>query len=212
MPVSDYHPISDALDIIEQIQPASVLDIGIGYGRWGVLCREILDIYKERVLPDQWTTKIEGIEIHEPFRGPLWNIIYNKIHIGDAMEIIDKLGIYDLIICGDMIEHFEKEDGRLFLQKMLHHTNYVLITSPNGYLPQGIIYGNEHEKHKSGWDERDFSSIPHLYRVIQATFLSVLSLDQKKIDSLRMKGPLDSLGVKKGALELLRLVWKRAIS
>ena len=103
MPTSDYHQISDVLHVIEQVRPARVLEVGVGFGKWGFLCREILDVYYERVQPESWTTVIDGIEIYEPYRNPTWDLAYNEIHIGDAREILPRLGQYDLIMVQDAI-------------------------------------------------------------------------------------------------------------
>ena len=211
MPTSDYHPISAVLDVIEQIKPASILDIGVGFGRWGILCREILEIYNERMLPDQWKIRIEGIEIHEPFRNPFWSIAYDKVHIGNASEVISRLGNYDLIICGDVIEHFDKEAGEQFLKEMLKHGQFVIVTSPNGYMPQGATHGDEYQRHRSGWTERDFRSIPYKFKIITSTFVSILSSDQKKLDAINFYNELELLGVKKGFFMLFKLFWVHAM-
>src|SRR5688572_14003695 len=121
MPTSDYHQISDVLHVIEQVDPESVLEVGVGFGKWGTLCREILEIYRDRVSPDTWLVQIDGIEIFEAYRNELWGFAYDNIHIGNGTEIIERLGKYDLILCCDVIEHFEKAEGEIFLRKLLEH-------------------------------------------------------------------------------------------
>lgn len=117
MPTSDYY--SDVLHVIEQINPESILDIGVGFGKWGVLCREILEIYQGRYYSKDWKKTIDGIEIFESYRNEFWELVYNNIYVGDAMDAVDRLGMYDLILCCDVIEHFVKDDGLVLLEKLL---------------------------------------------------------------------------------------------
>lgn len=210
MPTSDYHHISDVLHVLEQIHPASVLDIGIGFGKWGILCREILEIYRERLQPRDWITKIDGIEIFKGYRNPLWNLAYNKVYTGDALQLLDRLGCYNLILAGDVIEHFNKEKGKLFMGKMLDHGDVVIVTSPRGDAPQGGLFGNKHEQHLSCWSQKDFSSVPHLYKDVGFTFIAVLSKNPERLKKINVRHPLDILGVKKGSVELMQLILRRA--
>lgn len=209
MPTSDYHHISDVLHVVEQLEPKSVLEVGIGFGKWGLLCREVMEIYQGRVQPESWIRNIDGVEINEPYRNPLWDIVYSTVYIGDAFDVIDQLGHYDLILCCDVIEHFEKDVGRQFLQKMLYHGTAVIVTSPRGYAPQGAVYDNVNETHRSGWISSDFSGIPHLYKDVGFTFVALLSTSPGVIKPIQMRHPLDVLGVKRGALEIAKMTGER---
>jgi hypothetical protein len=209
MPVSDYHQISDVLHVVQQVNPTKVLDVGVGFGKWGLLCREILEIYQERVQPETWTATIHGIEIHEPYRNPLWALAYDHIYIGDAMEMLDCLGHYDLILCCDVIEHFEKDRGRVLLSKFLQHAKVAVLTSPRGLAPQGAIYGNENERHRSQWREEDFRDSPHLYKDIGFTFMAVVGSDQSRLKGIELNDPMKILGAKRAVPEVIRLIANR---
>lgn len=45
MPTSTWKNISTFIEIIRSVQPRSFLDIGIGFGRWGLLVREYTDVW-----------------------------------------------------------------------------------------------------------------------------------------------------------------------
>jgi hypothetical protein len=209
MPVSDYHQISDVLAVVEQADPDKVLDVGIGFGKWGILCREVLELYKKRVHPDTWTVQIDGIEINEPYRNALWGIAYDQVYIGNALDVLDTLGQYGLIICCDVIEHLDKPLGQILLAKLCDHGNLVVITSPRGFAPQGAIYDNEHERHRSGWNAEDFAGLPHIYKDIGFTFMAVVSADPARLNSISLRGPFDVLGAKRSIIELLKFVSHR---
>lgn len=205
MPTSDFHQISDVLHVVYQHQPKSVLDVGVGFGKWGLLCREVLEIYNERIPPESWTTRIEGIEIHEPYHNRLWDMAYNTVHVGNAVDVLPQLGRYDLILCCDVIEHFDKAAGLEFLRLMLRHAGLVIVTSPRGFAAQGARYGNAHETHLSGWTDPDFVEFPHLYKDIGFTFMTVLASTWQDLKGIELLHPLHVLGVKRGAAALLEL-------
>jgi hypothetical protein len=209
MPVSDYHQISDVLAVVEQANPEKVLDVGVGFGKWGILCREVLELYKKRVHPSTWTVQIDGIEINEPYRNPLWELAYDRVYIGDVLEVLDLLDRYGLILCCDVIEHLDKEMGKVLLAKLCDHGDLVVITSPRGFAPQGAIYDNEHERHLSGWTAQDFDGVPHIYKDIGFTFMAVVSSDAARLRAITIRGPLDALGAKRGVIEALKLAARR---
>ncbi len=210
MPVSDFHQISDVLHVIEQINPERILDVGVGFGKWGVLCREVLDIYQNRVGVRDWTVTIDGIEIHSDYRNPLWDLAYDQVHIGDCFNVIDSLEKYDLVVCCDVIEHFDKQTGMLLLAKLLQHARIVIITSPRGFAPQGPIYNNEYETHRSGWSARDLIGFPHKYKDIGFTFMAVLSSDARELASIHVLDEFRRLGAKRSLFEVARYSFRRA--
>lgn len=209
MPSSDWKQIGDVVDVIAQINPRTILEIGIGFGKWGILCREYFEINRGNYAKKDWQIKMEGIEIFEPYRCPNWDYAYDCVHLGNAVKIIDGLGHYDLVICCDVIEHFEKDAGKAFLEKMLNHGRYVIITSPRMKYPQGALFGNDSECHLSQWTRQDFKKIPHLYKDISISFLALLSKDPANLRDLRLPTIVEALGVKRSLLELTGLILAR---
>jgi len=149
--------ISTVVRWITCVDPKSVLDVGIGFGKYGVLAREYTDIRHGRYRKEGWKTQIDGIEIFELYRNLVWQV-YDKIYIGDALTLIDSLVNYELILLGDVIEHFAKVDGMTLLTKCQQHsTKAVIVSTPFGNYPQDAVFGNEHEWHLSMWLPEDFS-------------------------------------------------------
>jgi hypothetical protein len=209
MPTSDYHAIGDVLHATERIQPMSVLDVGIGYGRWGVLVREILDVYPGRDLRDEWKARIDGIEIFEQYRNPAWTYFYDRVLIGDVRELIDGIGRYDLILAGDVIEHLEKREGLSLMDKFLDRAPLVLLTTPIGFSEQGPSVKNVHEAHRSGWDQRDLARWPHRYKKIGFTFVAVVARDARALEGIEFFDELKIIGRKNMLFKLLRSVFSQ---
>jgi hypothetical protein len=76
---------------------------------------------------------------------------------GDAFDVIDRLGAYDLVILGDVLEHFERARAERLLQKCFDHAPAIILNIPLGERwTQDAIYGNEYERHRSFWTWEDF--------------------------------------------------------
>jgi hypothetical protein len=59
-----------------KINPKSILDIGCGFGSFGVLCREYTDVVQGRIRRDTYKTYIEAVEIDPNYIILLKFIIY----------------------------------------------------------------------------------------------------------------------------------------
>lgn len=159
MPSSTYKNHTLIIREIMKQQPVTILDIGIGFGKWAFLAREYLETWKDRVFPDQWKVKIEGIEIFKPYieRLPWQKVIYDKIHEGDASDVIKRLGNYDLIIAGDVIEHLPKEKGIELMKACISKCKCAVFSIPVGnWMNNVTVADNDAEKHQAVWNEIDF--------------------------------------------------------
>ncbi|MGF9965198.1 hypothetical protein [Bacillus rhizoplanae] len=54
MPSSIYQAIPDILQHIIVEEPMSILDVGVGFGKYGLLLREALDVPYERYHKHEW--------------------------------------------------------------------------------------------------------------------------------------------------------------
>ncbi|RME82607.1 MAG: glycosyltransferase family 1 protein, partial [Planctomycetota bacterium] len=82
MPTSLPNQINEILTLILGVAPQSVLDIGVGFGKYGFLAREYLEMEHGQGTYGKWTKRIEGIEAFEEYITPLHREIYDEIHIG----------------------------------------------------------------------------------------------------------------------------------
>src|SRR4051794_1109603 len=112
MPVSNPEHIPAVLHFVQACQPRSILDVGIGTGSYGLLLRQGLDIGYGRMQPAEWQVQIDGVEIFEGYRNPVWGYAYSRVVMGDVRQLLPGLGAYDLILCNDVLEHFPREESR----------------------------------------------------------------------------------------------------
>ena len=137
MPHSDNTNVYAIVQLLDELRPASVLDVGAGAGKYGDLVRQ--------VLPDSY---VDAIEVWEPYIDEyLLNHTYRNIIIADVRTV--DIGPYDLVIFGDVLEHMTKEESIKVFNKV---TGSVIISIPIVHYPQGHSHGNPYEEHiKDDW-------------------------------------------------------------
>lgn len=160
MPTSTYAGLETLMKYLLTVRPKSVLDIGVGFGKVGYLARESLDVMlNESYRPQDWKVKIDGIEAFPDYIQEHHKALYDDIHIGDACEVIDSLGSYDMIVFGDSLEHVDKDKAWELLDKCAERCNrFIVLCIPLGpKWEQGDIYDNEFERHRSFWEKEEIA-------------------------------------------------------
>jgi SAM-dependent methyltransferase len=144
MPTSEHWQIPYICEVIAREKPAQVLDVGSGYGKYGVLAREY-----------GGATRVDAVDVNRP-RYP----VYDNVYLGDLMDLERVLPPeatgYDLALFIDVIEHLEKPAAYRVLGQLLGRARKVLITTPLGFRRQEIPE-MPFETHRSGWYPWDFS-------------------------------------------------------
>jgi len=166
MPGSHSQQLNEIVEIMVLLKPKSILDVGVGFGKYGVLAREYLDLWagaqKSRDDYRQWQTKVDGIEACQNYLTPLHSFIYNQIHIGNVNNVVPSIKdfAYELVLLIDVIEHLNRQDGLKLLDQLYRIGRNILISTPKIMGDQDILYGNEFERHIHQWQETDFADLP----------------------------------------------------
>ena len=174
MPSSLPDFIPTIIKTVMSTNPRSVLDVGIGFGKWGHLFREYLDVYHGRVFKEDWLVNIEGVEIFRPYieKQPWLSPIYDKIYCADIWDFLVRRSpvSYDIIMAGDVIEHLPKPMAQDVLVELHRISNKSLVLSiPLGkeWLGNKVVAGNGNERHLSAWTKEDVVSLldhPTIYK------------------------------------------------
>lgn len=137
--------------MIEDIKPQTILDVGIGVGTYHDLCNNINATW-------------DGVEIFQPYIEKFnLNEKYSTIFNEDVRTFIPSK-YYDLVIFGDILEHITEDEALDVLAKIYNFTKYVLISLPldgDTGAPPGtgdVDWGNVHELHVAKWKYDDFKS------------------------------------------------------
>jgi hypothetical protein len=205
---------------LQRLRPRSVLDVGIGFGKVGMLVREYLECWYGRYSPSSWQITVEGIEIFEGYRNPLWESLYDRVHVGDARALVCGLRSFDVAVCCDVIEHMDKRSGLELVNRLVDRCGALVLTTPIAFWPQGPENGNAHEVHRSHWAPEDFRGFDGRMVELGATFGATLTkaagadahlVWQRRLDHVGLR-PLSRALLRRMALVLLRRRRERDVS
>lgn len=146
MPSSYPENIAPIIQLIAKYKPKSVMDIGVGRGKYGFLIKE----YFHPDVKGDWkpVEKVDGLEIFPQYITDLQRNIYDNLHIGNALDF--KFDDYDLFLIIDVLEHWNMDEANFLLDK-LTKKGRVLISTPTYIGHQGASHGNEWERHVTQW-------------------------------------------------------------
>ena len=159
--------LTPIVTLIRALNPSSILDVGVGFGKWGFLCREYLEVWMDRVKKNEWQVQLDGVEIFPDYHDILQPYLYNRIFYEDARTFHpDKT--YGLVIACDIVEHMLKHDGLALIRKMSSSwAANCIISIPLGNEWMRNRYGrNPYDAHLAVWNENDLS---REWRHIQVT-------------------------------------------
>ncbi len=182
MPSSRPNTIPTIIHLIRQFRPRSILDVGVGFGKWGHLFREYTDINEAENDPSRydrknWKVRIDGIEGYAAYLTAMHRYLYNEVHVGDACQLIKGLARYDVVFMGDVIEHLDKKAGQRLLREAVKKARKaVIVSTPKQDTGQIALCGNELERHRSLWSARDFETFDRatVKTIDGATLLAVI--------------------------------------
>lgn len=168
MPTSHPGQIGSVVSLMMLARPASLLDIGIGFGKYGFLAREYLELWDGQDYGSR-RVRIEGVEAFPGYVTGLQKLIYDEIHLGDALEVLPGLTRrFDLLILVDVLEHFDLEGGMRLLALCRERAENILVSVPREVKPQGAAFGNEYETHRYQWTRAHLRCLRPLFEVPDA--------------------------------------------
>jgi hypothetical protein len=164
-PTSSYSQISFLIEIIVQLRPAKILDVGAGGGKYGLLCNEcLMDVPREQAQPLQ----IDAVEAFDPYITDVHKTVYTRIMRGDIRELAAGLDSYDLVMMIDMFEHIPKADGVKLMQSLRSRAKHILVSVPAREHYQAAFDGNEYEVHHAqytNWRELRDLGFNQIWRI-----------------------------------------------
>lgn len=141
-------------DLVVRGECATALDIGCGES--------------SRLSAFRPAVRTTGMDAHaESIEAARRNNAHDDYVTADVLEesadsLLEKTGgrKFDLVTLYDLIEHVPKRRGYELLEKCEQLSGkFVLVQTPNGFLPQGPDHGNERQRHLSGWFAHDFEGL-----------------------------------------------------
>jgi SAM-dependent methyltransferase len=147
--------------LFDLLQPARVLDIGPGRGKYSAIA-------KAKAKEHGFACHLTAVEIDaayvEEFK---LRDLYDEVIVDDAVNLIkEPRRRFDLVIIGDCIEHMRKSDGIDLINFLIYRSAYICIICPEAWL-QDDLDGHTAEAHISIWGVEDFRGMNMLHRFVK---------------------------------------------
>lgn len=200
MPSSGPNSIPVVLELAWELAPKRVLDLGVGYGKYGVLLREQLELrhshedrHRGKTNGFSRVVRIDGVEGFPSYVGDLHRAVYDSIYLEDILEFVNKEWEYDFIFIGDVLEHLDKA---IAVEKVLptlvaRAAMGVLVSVPAKVGEQGATFGNPLEIHRSSWSAREFKQFaPYVHAGRNESQLIAFLTRQRRYYDIARGNPL----------------------
>lgn len=135
--------------IINAVKPSTLLDVGAGAGKYGVMVKELAPRCR-RVAYEREESYVGRFKL---------TTIYDEVRLYD---IYDNMGTeagvaerWSLVVFGDVLEHMPKSEGTDLIHFFLYRSEIILITVPYQYI-QNAVGGVLSEAHVSCWHPHEF--------------------------------------------------------
>ena len=139
MPYSSSEGSEWALERVALLNPATVLDIGPGAGKWGKLLRETGRPFEAIDCIEVWAPYVDQFGLKD---------IYDTVMVADAAIVLPPHE-YDLVIFGDVVEHMTADRAKAMVDRLV--TKAGIIALPIVESIQGEWEGNPYEAHVEQW-------------------------------------------------------------
>jgi SAM-dependent methyltransferase len=122
-------------------EAATMLDVGCGQG--GPI---------QYIRPRRGVSAV-GADIFLPYlRQHLRDGAYEGLVLCDVRRLPFDPGSFDVVFCGEVLEHLEENEGRKLLTSIERIARrQVIITTPVGHCAQHPYDDNEYQAHRSAW-------------------------------------------------------------
>ncbi len=136
-------------DLLRSINPARVLDVGAGSGKYGKLVRQTCGDAVETTALEIDKGYPEAYDLIRHYRDVLTESVvgFFDVHGREALT-------FDLIIAGDVLQNMKKSDGVDCLHEWCRRAEHVIVVVPLDICQ--IIPGAPHESFRSFWGAVDF--------------------------------------------------------
>lgn len=124
----------------ESSTPARVLDVGVGFGSFGMAYRAVQlrlgalvdkeHWYSHHDLMNRakWAGVLDGIDAMDYSASPGWQF-YNHVTVGDALATLATIpsASYDVVVANDIIEHFILDEAQRFAGELQRVAASVVV-------------------------------------------------------------------------------------
>jgi hypothetical protein len=182
MATSPWAHIHTVIELVAHLRPTTLLDIGKGFGKYGLLLHEYVGMDRLKrpnpnmTIADQSSIVIDAVECNTDYLWPHISQFYRKVFQGRIEHIYASLSGYDLVLLIDVIEHLSPEFGKELLLHFSGTGASVIVTTPRVFFQQDL-FDSTAEQHVSLWAPREIGSLqlPFDYMAVEGSWVYLIS-------------------------------------
>jgi hypothetical protein len=141
-------------DTVLALAPRSVVDLGMGTGKYGFLLREQHDFARVHWGEEPWRLRLVGVEGYESYVTEVQRKVYDEVVVADVREFLARTDErFDVALALDVLEHFQPADGEACVAAALERAKHLVVLTPRGFYKQEG-HDNTLERHLSWWPAR----------------------------------------------------------
>jgi 2-polyprenyl-3-methyl-5-hydroxy-6-metoxy-1,4-benzoquinol methylase len=147
------HVIAHVWEVHQELgRPISVLDVGPGFGKFGLLFRE----YVEGIDHGSAFSRLDAVETEPRYLARFRWLpeIYDRVIVADVCALSDTELDYDLIVMAEVLEHLDRDAALHLLGRI---PGRVVISTPRAFFDNPEADEWESERHRSHWTPEDFA-------------------------------------------------------
>lgn len=127
-------------------------------------CQSVLDLGCGPSSPIQYCKNITysvGVEAFKPYLEQSKRRRIHTKYLNKKIEAVDfPEGSFDAVIMIEVLEHLPEKTALLMLKEAEKWTKRkVIVSSPNGFIPQKAVDNNPFQKHLSGWSFKKMQAL-----------------------------------------------------
>ncbi len=102
-----------------------------------------------------------GVELFEPYLQAAKRLgIHNEYIKADVTKLEFKPASFDVVLALDVLDNLDQKEAYELIAKMKEWAKKkVIITIPNGYIPEGALDDNPFQIHKSGYNTEELEEL-----------------------------------------------------
>lgn len=155
-------------------------------------CRTVLDLGcgARSPVPAACRGRTVGVDLFEPaLRSAHRARTHDALVMADLSSVEFGERSVDAVVLVEVLEHLAKPEGRHLLDRAERWARRrVVVTTPNGFVPQVALEGNPHQAHLSGWSVGEMQA-----RGYRARGLAGLKQLRKENDHDVVQGDQDAM-------------------
>lgn len=162
MIVNKDEAISTTMKRIVDENPKSILEVGVGFGTYGVALRETLDIRFGRTNRSDWTVKIDGVLADKKSTNPVNEFVYDNLYSESLIKTIQNSAQYDIIFLNNVLDLLDKKSVVALIKSCLKRVNKAIVI--NNIMQKK----SKKDKFEIKWSLKDFQIFENDFSLVSS--------------------------------------------